>query len=141
MVHVNLVRLLAIAPLTLLLACGSKVASREDVRSGLVDSISLASESATFVKYIGDRHSTCNFASGHLQYLSKQVNRKTQDLSKLNASPDLANALNVDRVQLGLLRTQLENASQNIQRPDVLAASEQQIRKIQRALVQANSSL
>jgi hypothetical protein len=115
--------------------------SREEVHSDLLNSISLASEAETFLRYIGEGHSTYNFASGHLHYLLKEVNRNAQELSNMNASPDLVKVLNADRLQLNLLRAQIENALQNLQRPDVVAASEQQIRRIRMTLVQADSSL
>jgi hypothetical protein len=128
-------------PVTFFLACGKKQTSRDDVQSDLIKSISLASEAETFITYIRQGHSTYYFASGHLSSLLNEVNRSTQELSNLNASPDLSNALNVDRVQLNLLAAQIENVSRHMQQPNVLADSEQQIRKIRITLVQANSSL
>ncbi|HKO18287.1 MAG TPA: hypothetical protein VJU82_05320, partial [Acidobacteriaceae bacterium] len=130
-----------IAPLALLLACSGKQASREDVRSDLTKSISLASEAEMFIGYVNQGHSTYAFASGHLRYLTDEVNRSIQDLSNRNASPDLIKALDLDRVQLNLLVAQIENALQHLQQPDVLAASERQIDAIRMSLVQANSSL
>lgn len=132
---------LVMAPLILLLACGQKQASREDVQSDLAESISLASEAETFVRYIDQRRSSYYFASGHLHYLLEEVNRSAQEISNLNASPDLKNVLNVDRVQLRLLAVQIENARRHLQQPNVLAASEQKIRGIRMTLVQAKSSL
>jgi|SwirhisoilCB3_FD_contig_31_1923504_length_503_multi_1_in_0_out_0_1 hypothetical protein len=139
--RLNLKTLLVMAPLILLLACGQKQASREDVQPDLSKSISLASEAETFVRYIGQGRSTYYFASGHLHYLLDEVNRSVQELSNLDASEDLKNLLNVDRVQLRLLAVQIENARQHLQQPNVLAASVQKIRGIRKTLVQAKSSL
>jgi hypothetical protein len=139
--RLNLKTLLVMTPVILLLACGKKETSRENVRSDLSKSISLASEAETFVRYIGQGRSTYYFASGHLHYLLDEVNKSTLELSNLNASPDLNNVLNVDRVQLRLLAIQIENARRHLQQPDVLAASEKNIRGIRMTLVQAKSSL
>ncbi|MES2220164.1 MAG: hypothetical protein V4587_04275 [Acidobacteriota bacterium] len=133
--------LLVMAPVTLLLACGKQQASRDDVHSDLIKSISLASESETFVRYLRQHRSTYYFASGYLNDLLNEVNRTAKELSNLNASPDLMDALNVDRVQLSLLAVQIDNVDRHLQQADVLAASEDQIRKIRMSLVQANSSL
>ena len=141
MLHLSPARLLLIAPLTLFLACGSKQASRDDVRSDLTKSISMASEAEMFIGYVNQGHSTYRFASGHLRYLADEVNRSIQELSNRNAPPELMKPLTLDRVQLKLLSAQIENASQHVQQPDVLAASERQIHAIRTSLVQANSSL
>jgi len=140
-VHLPLTRLLVMIPFTFLLGCAKKVASRQDVQSDLIQSISLASEAETFTSYIRQGHSTYYFASGHLHYLLNEVNRTTQELSKTNPSPDLRNALNIDGVQLKLLAAQIERINRNLQHADVLADSEQQIREVRMTLVQANSSL
>jgi len=140
-VRLILMRLLVMVPASLVLACGKKETSLEDVKSDLIKSISLASEAETFVRYISQGHSTYDFASGHLNSLLKEVNRSTQEISELSASPYLANAVNADRVQLSLLAAQIENVSRNLQDPNVLDQSEQQIDKIRTTLVQANSSL
>lgn len=134
-------RLLGIAPIVLLLGCGKKEVSREHVHSDLIQSISLASEAETFVRYVAEGHSTSHFASGHLRYLLDEVNRHTQELLNPNASPELINVLNVDRIQLKLLAGQIDNAQRHLQEPTVLAAGEEQIRKIRVTLVQARSSL
>jgi hypothetical protein len=101
----------------------------------------LASEAETFVTYIGHGRSTSGFASGHLDYLSDEVKRNAQELSKANASPDLINVLNVDRVQLNLLAAQIGNVKRHLQEAITLAGSEEQIRKTRVALIQASSSL
>jgi hypothetical protein len=139
-VHLTL-RLLAIVPVILVLGCGRKEMTREDLKSDLKQSISLASEAETFVTYIGHGRSTSGFASGHLDYLSDEVKRNAQELSNVNASPDLMNLLNIDRVQLKLLAAQLENVKRHLEEPTILAASEEQIRKTRVTLVQASSSL
>jgi hypothetical protein len=133
--------LLGIAPIVLLLSCGKKEVSLEDVHADLIQSISLASESETFVRYIAEGHSTSHFASGHLRYLSDEVKRHTQEPLNPKDSPELINVLNVDRVQLNLLTGQIENARRHLQEPTALAAAEEQIRKIRVTLVQTNSSL
>jgi hypothetical protein len=140
-VHLNLKTLLVIVLVIFWLACGKQQASRDDVRSDLVKSISMASEAETFVRYIGQGRSMHYFASGHLHYLLDEVNRSAQELSNLNASPDLKNVLNVERVQLSRLAVQIQNVQQHLQEPNVLAASEQQIREIRMTLVQAKSSI
>jgi hypothetical protein len=139
-VHLTL-RLLGITPILLVLGCGRKEMTREDLKSDLKQSISLASEAETFVTYIGHGRSTSGFASGHLDYLSDEVKRNAQELSKANASPDLINVLNVDRVQLNLLAAQIGNVKRHLQEAITLAGSEEQIRKTRVALIQASSSL
>jgi hypothetical protein len=139
-VHLTL-RLLAIVPVILVLGCGRKEMTREDLKSDLKQSISLASEAETFVTYIGQGRSTSDFASGHLDYLADEVKRNAQELSKANASPDLINILNVDRGQLNLLAAQIENVKRHLQEAITLAGSEEQIRKTRVTLVQASSSL
>lgn len=139
--HLSLKMLFVMSPVVFLLGCGNKQTSREDVQSGLVKSISLASEAETFVRYIGQGCSTHYFASGHLHYLLDEVNRSAQELSDLNASPDLKKVLDVDRVQLSRLAVQIQNVQRHLQDPNVLAASEQQISEIRMTLVQAKSSL
>src|ERR1051325_311878 len=93
------------------LGCGNKEESREDLQSELVQSISLASETETFIGYMRQGRATYSFASGHLQYLLNEVNRNAQELSSLKASPDLTYAVNLDRVQLNLLAAEIEKAS------------------------------
>ena len=139
--HLNLKTLLVITPVIFVLACGKKETSREDVRSDLIKSISLATEAEIFVRYMGQGHATYYFASGHLRYLLDEVNRSAQELSNVNASPDLRDVLDMDHAQLGLLAVQIENVRRQIQQPQVLATSEQQIREIHRTLVQAKSKL
>lgn len=139
--HPSLKTLLVITPVIFVLACGKKETSREDVRSDLIESISLATEAETFVSYMEQGHATYYFASGHLHYLLDEVNRSAQELSNANASPDLRDFLNMDRAQLGLLAVQIENVRRHSRQPQVLATSEQQIREIHRTLVQAKASL
>src|SRR5690348_15812555 len=98
--RLNLKASLVMTSVIFLLGCGQQQASREDVQADLAESISLFAEAETFVTYIGQGRSTHYFASGHLHYLLEEVNRSAQELSNLNASPDLKNVLNVDRVQL-----------------------------------------
>ena len=141
MLHPSPARFLMIVSLGFLLACGSKQASREDVRSDLTKSISMASEAEAFIGYVSQGRSTYDFASGHLRYLSDEVKQSTEEVSNRNAPPDFLKTLNLARLQLNLLSAQLENASHHLQQPDVLAASERQIRAIRMTLVQANSSL
>jgi hypothetical protein len=129
------------APVLLFLACGKKEASQEEVKSDLIQSISLCSEADTFVRYISQGHSTYSFASGHLRYLLEEVNRNTQELSHLNAAPDLQKILDLDRVQLNLLSTQIETVSRHLGESEVPVDSERQIAKIRMTLVQANSHL
>lgn len=139
--RLNLKTLLVMTPVIFLLACGKGQTSRQDVRSDLTNSISLASEAETLVRYIGQGRSTYYFAFGHLQYLLDEVNKSAQELSNLNTSPDLKKVMSIDRVQLRLLAIQIENARRHLQQPNVLAASEQKIRGIRMTLVQTKSSL
>lgn len=137
----NLKMFFVLTPVICLLACGQKQTSREDVQSDLAGAISLASEAETFVRYIGQGRSTYYFASGYLHYLLNEVNRNAQELSNLNVSQDVKNVLKVDRVQLRLLAIEIENARRHLQQPNVLAASEQNIRRVRMTLVQAKPSL
>ncbi|MGH9471454.1 MAG: hypothetical protein ACRD1M_01805 [Terriglobales bacterium] len=139
--HFNLKTLHVVVPVVFLLACGKQEASRDDVRSELVTSLSMAAEAETFVGYVGQGRSTYDFASGHLDYLLGEVNRSAAAVSNLKASPDLAHALNVDRVQLRLLAVQIENVRRHLRQPGVLVATERQIRDIRMKLARANASL
>ena len=134
-------RFLLMAPVMFSLGCGNKEASREDLQSEFIQSISLALQTETFIGYMRQGRATYSFASGHLQYLLNEVNRNAQELSSLKASPDLSYAVNLDRLQLNLLAAEIEKASRSLREPNVLAASEQQIRRIRMTLIQANSSL
>ena len=131
----------AVSPLVLLLGCGQKQASRREVQSALLKSISLASESEIFIQYLGQGRSTSNFALGHLQYLRDEITRTISDNSKLNTPPLLSNALVIDNAQLRSLQQEIDASRQRSEQPSALDTSAQRIREIRSALQKANSSL
>lgn len=131
-------------PLVLLLGCGHKQASRSEVQSALLKSISLASESEIFIQYLGQGRSTSNFALGHLQYLRDEITRTISDNSKLNTPPSpapLTNALAIDNFQLRSLQQEIDASRQSSGQPGALDTSAQRIRQIRITLQKVNSSL
>ena len=133
--------LLATIPVVLLLACGNKQASRDEVQSALRKSSSLAYETEIFVQYISQGRSTRYFALGHLQHLRDEVNRANRDISNLSAPPTLMNALNVDRVQLEALGELIDDSCRTPGQSSALDASLKRIRDIRIALQRASSSI
>jgi hypothetical protein len=133
---------LAIVPLTCTLACGRHEASAKDVRSVLAESASLASESETFIEYVGQRRSTQKFARGHLQYLLIEIEQTYQEASRLHSIPSLMNALEVDRAQLRLLEFELNNVSSDLKRDSTAQnASAKRIQGIRITLQKMKSCL
>jgi hypothetical protein len=123
------------------MACGRQEASLEDLRAALTKSVSLASETETFVEYQSQGRSTINFAAGHLHYLRGEVDRTSQEVSKLHSDPARMNAVSVDLAQLRLLEEQIDAACRNLKQSSAQNATAARIREIRIILQQTSSSL
>ena len=128
-------------PLLVLLGCGTKQASRSEVHSAILKSISLASETEIFVQHVEEGRSTSQFALGHLQYLRDEVNRTGSANAKLNAPVPLVNVLAVDHSELSSLQREIDASRQSLGQPSGLDASLKRIREIRIALQKADASL
>jgi hypothetical protein len=115
--------------------------SRDDLRSNLVSSISLAAEAGTFLEYALANRSTWAFAAGHLAYLAGQSGRISQELQQSAPTAALEPVLIQSRTQVNALSSELSIAQQALADPQKLSASHDRIMKIRTALQQAESSL
>jgi hypothetical protein len=105
----------AIAAVSLLCGCSrQKTVGPDDLRSDLTAAISLASETETFIDYVGQQRATSNFAEGHLAYLAETARQSAKELHEStpvhSIVPQFADAqkqLDALAYQLATMRYQL----------------------------------
>ena len=109
----NLIATLAFA--ILLSGCSrQKIIGPDDLRSQLTASISLASETETFLDYLSQHRSTFNFAAGHMAYLSQTAAQAAKELHQSTPTYSIAQQFSQCRQQLDALASQLAALQQEV---------------------------
>jgi len=137
-------RAASLACLTLVaLTCCSrqKPISQDELQSKLRSAASVAAETGTFLDYVGQNRATVQYAKGHLDYLSSELNHTANELHEALPPAGAEAQFTNGRVQVDALGRALNQLSSQIGRPDELAGMKDQITAIRKGLQQAISSL
>ena len=139
----NLTAALLLIPLLLLLAACSRQRriTADDLRSDLTSAISFAAETEIFIDFVRQGRSTDNYADGHLQYLSDELNRSASELHESTPEAAIAEKAQECRTLLDSLALQVAAVGPILGDPGALSDVRQQIAKTRAALEQAKSSL
>jgi hypothetical protein len=125
-----------------LCGCSNKKAiSRDEVRSEIGLAVSIVAESELFVDYLRQGSSTRTYAEQHASYLEDAAKQLEQELDPAAADSGTEAAADRCRIQLRRLRAELSAIRDAAGNRDELAAINQRLAKIRRALQEANSSL
>ena len=133
-----------IAPLLaglLLFSSCSRTKTLEDARSDVHSAVSLAAEAETFIDYVREGRATANFTEGHIQNLTEEIGRCTEELRKPVSDEQAERKLQVVRNELHALRTELRVVPQEMGNAQALTAMSERVRAVRRELEAANSSL
>lgn len=130
---------LALAALT---SCPhQKPISRDELQSKLRSAASVAAEASTFLTYVRQQRATDQYASGHIQYLSSELDRTAKELHQAlptqGAGPQFAEGVN----DVDALAAELSKLQSRIENPDELAPEQDQVAAIDKRLQQVISSL
>lgn len=130
---------LALAVLT---SCSrQKPLSREELQSKLRSAESIAVETVTFIDYVRQKRATDQYARGHAQYLSSELERIAKDLHGALPPADGEPEFTEGRTEVDALAAELSQLHVRISQPYELAGEQDRIAKISYALQQVVSSL
>jgi hypothetical protein len=131
---------LAIA--SLFCGCGrQKIVGPDDLRSDLTAAISLASETATFIDYVGQQRATSTFAQGHIAYLAQTARQSAQELHESTPVHSIVQQFADAQKQLDALTRQLSTLSDQVAARTVTPFSTQDLNSIRHTLEQIQASL
>jgi hypothetical protein len=133
-----------IAPLLaglLLFSSCSRTKTLEDARSDVHSAVSLAAEAETFIDYVRQGRATAKFTEGHIQYLTEEIGRCTEELGKPVTDEQAERKLQAVRNKLRALRTELRVVPHEMGNAQALTAMSERVHKIRSELEAANSSL
>jgi hypothetical protein len=115
--------------------------SREELRSIVRSSISLASETEMSLDYLAEGRSTRSFANGHFRYLAKQVEQNVRKLSEPRLSPGIEQDFRDSQEKVKALASELATISSQSTDTTAIRAAKQHITEIRRSLIKTSSSL
>lgn len=124
--------------------CGcsrQKIIDADELRSDLTAAISLASETQTFVRYVGEKRATFNFAEGHLAYLVQTARQAAQELDQSTPVHSIVRQFDEARKQLDALAAQAGTLRAELAARHAAPASTRDLSRIQDRLMQIKSSL
>jgi hypothetical protein len=115
--------------------------SHDELQSKLRLAASLAAETTLFIDYVRQQRATDQYAKGHIQYLSSEVDRLAKELHHALPTPGTEPQF-ADRVrQVDGLAAELSELRSRIDDPDELAREQNRFAVINQELQQAISSL
>lgn len=130
---------LALAALT---SCSrQKPLSRDELQSKLRSAESVAAETGTFIDYVRQERATDQYAKGHVEYLSSELDRIAKELHEALPPADAEPEFTEGRTQVEALAAELSKVRGRIDHPDELAREQERIAAVRNALQQAVSSL
>jgi hypothetical protein len=125
----------------ILTGCSRQRLGRDQARSALTNSVSLATEADMFLAFVAKKKSTTQFTRGHSLYLEQEVDKLTKLLSQSAPDSSIKTPVADARTELQLLHQELLHVSQNVQNPKQLAASQKKIDTIRRRLMSIERAL
>jgi type IV pilus biogenesis protein CpaD/CtpE len=138
-----MLRLLATVAIAILL-CGcsrQKIVSPDDLRSDLTAAISLASETETFIDYVGQQRATSNFTEGHLAYLAQTARQSAKELHSSTPVGSIAQQFSATQKAIDALAYQLATMRYQLARSPSAADSTRNLGGIRQTLQQIKASL
>jgi hypothetical protein len=126
----------------LLASCSrNKSIAEDELRSQLTSATSFAAETAVLIDYIRQNRTTRKYARGHVDYLAQAVSRSAREIRE--AVPGEVNERKLQECQseLDSLANALSAVGLVLNNPTALAAAEQRIVTIRKALEKSKSSL
>lgn len=131
-----------LAAAVLLVGCSRhKTISRDELRSALTSSISLASEAETFIEYVTNGKATRHYAEGHIGYLAEEVGESEQELQGGSPEPGTESAVQQCRTELNSLHRELAGLPGVLGNRNALGAARERIKTIRDSFERLISSL
>src|SRR3954469_15819373 len=123
-----------------LAGCSHRI-SRDQARSEIRQTVSLAAESEMFIDFVLQGHATRSYAEQHAAYLEQAVEQSAKELEQAQPEPGSEDALRECRTQLRLLGRQLAAIQSSISDNAALVAAREKIKQIGKNAAEANSHL
>lgn len=118
-----------------------KTVDREKLRSELLTSISFSSEAELFLERVRQERVTTSFAEGHVEYLSREIEREAKELEEGIPSQGIDQQFNECKRQTELLAHEVATSGSMLMDKAALAEVEKRIARIRGTLQSAKSSL
>jgi len=118
-----------------------KTVDREKLRSELLTSISFSSEAELFLERVMQGRVAAKFADGHVEYLSREIEREAKELQEGIPSHDIERQFNECKRQTESLAHEVASSKSMLMDKAALAEVEKRIVKIRETLQSTKSSL
>jgi hypothetical protein len=117
--------------------------SREELRSIVCSSISLATETEMSLDFVAQGRSTQNFANGHFRYIAKEVDQNVRQLSKSEPNSGMDPGFMESQKRVKSLASELTAICSQATDTgtSTIPAAKQRIREIRDALERTSASL
>jgi uncharacterized coiled-coil DUF342 family protein len=125
-----------------LCACSRhKTLTTDELRSQLISAKSLAAETDIFLDYVRQNRATKYYAHGHIEYLTKEIERSRKELQESSPAQGEEDAVQKLRAQFAALTAELHSVRGRLDDEAALATAKEHIAKIRQALDEASSSI
>jgi hypothetical protein len=126
----------------LLAACAhKKPITRDQLQGQLTSATSFAAETNVLIDYVRQNRTTRKYAQGHIEYVAQAVSRSSKEIDEAVPGEVNEQKLRECQSELKSLTTAIVAAGLALNDPDALAAAEQRIETIRRAVERSKSSL
>jgi hypothetical protein len=115
--------------------------TKEELRSELISAKSLAAETEMFLDYVRQNRATRNYAQGHIEYLTEEVEQSRKELQESLPAQGEEDARQKLSVQFDALEAELHTIRGRLNDQAALATAKEHVARIRQALDEANSSI
>jgi hypothetical protein len=115
--------------------------TKEELRSELISAKSLAAETEMFLDYVRQNRATRNYAQGHIEYLTEEVEQSRKELQESLPAQGEEDARQKLSVQFDALEAELHTIRGRLDDQAALATAKEHVARIRQALDEANSSI
>ncbi len=118
-----------------------KTLTKDELRSELISAKSLAAETEMFLDYVRQNRATRNYAQGHIEYLTEEVEQSRKELQESLPAQGEEDARQKLSVQFDALEAELHTIRGRLDDQAALATAKEHVARIRQALDEANSSI
>ena len=118
-----------------------KTVTKDDLRSELISAKSLAAETEMFLDYVRQNRATKNYAQGHIEYLTEEVEQSRKELQESLPAQGEEDARQKLSVQFDALEAELHTIRGRLDDEAALANAKEQLARIRQALDDAQTSI
>ena|SRR5947209_7988668 len=132
----------ALGSILVLSACSRDTTlTRDNLRSEINSAKSLASETAMFLDYARQNRATKQYAQGHIEYLTEEIEQSRKKLQESPPAQGEEDALQKLKAQVDALNSELHSIHEKLDDQAALATAIEHIANIHQSLDNANSSI